>query len=83
VELQRSKKPVAQRQPGFIGMHAEFLEIVFVPCNHHHWRHAMSLSTSAGISPRLLTLPLFVAGTVFSRVVLDKEAALKICTPVD
>ncbi len=43
----------------------------------------MSLSPSAGIIPRLLTLTLLDAGTVFSRVVLDKEAALEIFAPVD
>jgi hypothetical protein len=43
----------------------------------------MSLSTTAGIIPRLPTTTLFVSGTVFSQAVLDKEATLKILTPVD
>ena len=43
----------------------------------------MSLSASAGIIPRLMTLTLLVAGTDFSQVVLGTEAALKILAPVD
>ncbi len=65
------------------GMSVEFVEPVLTPYSSHQWRHAVSLSSSAGIIPRLLTLTLFGAGTAFSQVVLDKEAALTIFTPVD
>ncbi|MCK7485353.1 MAG: hypothetical protein MZU97_07180 [Bacillus subtilis] len=73
-----ARNPLHGTCTSLFGMSVESVEPVLTPYSSHHWRYAISLSTSAGIIPRLLTLTLFGAATAFSQVVPDKEAVLNI-----